>query len=214
MLGWWCQPASFSFPAIKLNPPWSPHQRWWLLLASEKRWWHERREGIEKGVGAQDNGCLFISHAEWQSSNKEQSVVAIHPWNSLLERDNHWWGLLLQSIKCDTKVSSEYQQLWKISACVFTGERFSWTIQILLRQFIDNLTVVFKMSQIITDNLPNQNAFVYIFTYHVNLTGSSRRRPPAAVVSYCTQGPSCLDLYRWSVEMSAFQQSPQENTTY
>lgn len=74
MLGWWSQPASFSSPAIKLNPPWSPHQSRWLLLASEKGWWHERREGTEKGVGAIDNGCLFISQNGME--RKEQRTIS------------------------------------------------------------------------------------------------------------------------------------------
>lgn len=74
MLGWWSQPASFSSAAIKLNPPWSPHQSGWLLLASENGWWHERREGIQKGVGATDNGCLFISQS--RTATKERRTIS------------------------------------------------------------------------------------------------------------------------------------------
>ncbi len=85
MLGWRSQPASFSSPSIKLNPPWSPHQSWWLLLAPEKRMmaWKGRREferEAEKRVGVEDNGCLFISHTELRSSNQGRSAVAMHPW--------------------------------------------------------------------------------------------------------------------------------------
>lgn len=109
MQGWWSQPASFSSPAIKLNPPWSPHQSRWLLLASEKGWWHERREGIEKGAGAIDNRCLFISQN--RTATKEQrtisgcyaSLICFLVWFFFLALavDNHWWRLLLQSIKSD-----------------------------------------------------------------------------------------------------------------
>lgn len=46
--------------------------------------------------------CLF-HRIKWQRKNKEQSTVAMHPWFVFLfwglAVDNHWWGLLLQSIK-------------------------------------------------------------------------------------------------------------------
>lgn len=130
MLGWWSQPASFSSPAIKLNPPWSPHQSRWLLLASEKGWWHERRDGIEKGVGAIDNGCLFISQN--RMATKEQRTISgcyaslICFWVFLaLAVDNHWWRLLLQSIKSD-----KCWQLWKTCLLLF----FFQTDEILLKK--------------------------------------------------------------------------------
>lgn len=131
MLGWWSQPASFSSPAIKLNPPWNPHQSRWLLLASKKGWWHERREGIGRGVGAIDNGCLFISQNK--TAKREQRTIN-GCYASLIcvsfLRPRSWQSLMRAAITVNQtcQVSSEYAQLWK--TCLF----FFLTDEILLKK--------------------------------------------------------------------------------
>lgn len=138
MLGWWSQPASFSSPAIKLNPPWNPHQSRWLLLASEKGWWHERREGIGRGVGAIDNGCLFISQNKM--AKKEQRTIN-GCYASLIcvsfLRPHSWQSLMRAAITVNQtcQVSSEYPQLWKTWPVLFF---FNWWNP--LKEIQENLT--------------------------------------------------------------------------
>lgn len=175
MLGWWSQPASFSSPAIKPNPPWSPNQSWWLLLAREKKmmtwkgggnWKRDRKESGSK----KDNGCWFISH-ELKSSYQEQSVVAMHPWIFLFLQETFTSEDHYYSQSNLTLMSHQNINFGKYQPAVLLTR--SLTIPILLRKSVENSRHLFYQlsAWILTVNLPNGNEFAYILRCYPSLTG-------------------------------------------
>lgn len=81
----------------------------------------------EKRVGAEDNGCLFISHRIEKQYPRTISGCYASLNFLLLAGDVHCRAPLLQSIKSDIKVSSEYQQLCKISACRLADKKSNYS---------------------------------------------------------------------------------------
>lgn len=141
MLGCRSQPASFSSPAIKLNPPWSPHQSWWLLLAPEKD------DGVKGGRKLKER-----QKCEWEQKIIDVCLFHIQNWGAVA-KDNQWllcipeffsscspWYCYYGQSNLALKSHQNINNYVKYQPAGSLTRRL--TIPILLRQSIENLTLV------------------------------------------------------------------------